>query len=71
MIRTDLFSKNMTHKFCDFYILWIPNNNQPGNNRLWKIRDIFENLNDKFTRYFSPFQKLCIDESLVMFKGRL
>lgn len=28
-------------------------------------------MNVNFTKYFTPFQKLVIDESLVLFRGRL
>ena len=33
--------------------------------------NFFSMLLDKFRRYFRPFQKLVIDESLVLFHGRV
>lgn len=42
-----------------------------SNDRLWKIRDVLEMVRERFKKYFYPFQKLVVDESLVLFKGRL
>ena len=39
--------------------------------RLWKIRDLLEMVRTKMIAHFHPFQKLVIDESLILFKGRL
>ena len=39
--------------------------------RLWKIRDLLELVRRKMIAFFRPFQKLVIDESLILFKGRL
>lgn len=36
-----------------------------------KVRHVFQKLAALFQKHFSPFQKLAIDESLVLFKGRL
>lgn len=38
---------------------------------LYKLGNVFKYLCDRFKNVFQPFQKLCIDESLVLFKGRL
>ena len=38
---------------------------------LRKLRPVLTVLKRKFQEYFKPFQKLVIDESLVLFKGRL
>ena len=38
---------------------------------LRKIRPVYSLLRQNFSRFFRPFQKLVIDESLVLFKGRL
>ena len=40
------------------------------NDRLYKVREIIEPLKKKFKDSHSPDQKLCIDESLVLFRGR-
>nr|XP_053636290.1 piggyBac transposable element-derived protein 4-like isoform X1 [Cherax quadricarinatus] len=39
--------------------------------RLYKIRNVFMYLKQKFSIYFYPFKNLVIDESLILFKGRL
>lgn len=36
-----------------------------------KLRGVFEKIKTAFAHKFSPFQNLVIDESLVLFKGRL
>ncbi|XP_053638001.1 piggyBac transposable element-derived protein 4-like [Cherax quadricarinatus] len=41
------------------------------NDRLYKIRNVFVHLKEKFSTHFYPFRKLVIDESLILFKGRL
>ena len=48
-----------------------PSSNDPGYDRLWKIRPIMSAILDLFSRYFRPYQNLCIDESLVLFRGRV
>ncbi|XP_069960072.1 piggyBac transposable element-derived protein 4 [Cherax quadricarinatus] len=40
------------------------------NDRLYKIRNVFMYLKQKFSMYFYPFRKLVIGESLILFKGR-
>ncbi|XP_067122000.1 piggyBac transposable element-derived protein 4-like [Centruroides vittatus] len=41
------------------------------NPKLWKIWPIINNLNSKFSQYYTPQQNISIDESLLLFKGRL
>ena len=40
-------------------------------NRLRKVIKVIEMLKAKFTSALTPFQNLCIDESLMLWKGRL
>lgn len=47
------------------------NKNQIKGDRLYKIIPIIETLRKKFKKIFKPSQKLCIDESIVEWKGRL
>ncbi|PNF14553.1 hypothetical protein B7P43_G14961 [Cryptotermes secundus] len=37
---------------------------------LWKIRTIFDTLNDAFEKYYNPFEHLPIDKIIVKYKGR-
>lgn len=39
--------------------------------RLCKINEIVEKLRKSFNDTFQPYQRLCIDESLFLYKGRL
>lgn len=43
----------------------------PEDDKLWKIRKIVDHLKKQMKETFYPFQNLCIDESLVLFKGRI
>ncbi|XP_069167652.1 piggyBac transposable element-derived protein 4-like [Procambarus clarkii] len=47
------------------------NANEDRHDRLWKVRKVFSDLRGKFRDYFVPGQNVVIDESLVLFKGRL
>jgi len=38
--------------------------------RLWKIRDLFEILRTNFSRYYNPSEHLAVDKVTVKFKGR-
>lgn len=39
--------------------------------KLYKIREICDMLRQSFRKVFYPFENLCIDESLLLYKGRL
>jgi hypothetical protein len=39
--------------------------------RLWKIRNVFDILNDKFSKFYSPSEHLAVAEVIVKFKGRV
>ena len=48
-------------------------NNQIANknDRLFKIRELVDELNQNFSKYYDLDEKVCIDESLVQFQGRI
>lgn len=50
--------------FCD-------NETQVPGDRLYKIRQVLKELKISFKQYMCPYQNICIDESLLLFKGRL
>ena len=53
-------------------MLHFADNNNPNElDRLWKVRKVFEMFTKNYKEYFVPFQNIIIDESLVLFKGRL
>jgi hypothetical protein len=74
LISTPQFSKYMS---SDRYILLLrllhfnDNDTQTQGDRLHKLKPIVDHLRNTFKSIFTPFQNLCIDESLVLFKGRL
>jgi hypothetical protein len=73
------YSKTMTHdRFL--HILWYlhfannqntNNNSDPQYDRLWKIRCIFDIINDAFRTYYSPSEHLGVDKVVALFKGRV
>ncbi|XP_043493623.1 piggyBac transposable element-derived protein 4-like [Polistes fuscatus] len=42
-----------------------------ANNRLSKIQFVIDELNTNFQKYYDPPEVLCIDESLIPFRGRI
>ncbi|CAD1470962.1 unnamed protein product, partial [Heterotrigona itama] len=40
-------------------------------NRLWKIQPIIDELNENFKQYYHPTELICIDESMIPFRGRI
>jgi hypothetical protein len=38
---------------------------------LWKMRMIFDNLNDSYSKYYSPTGHLAVDEITVLYRGRV
>jgi hypothetical protein len=45
--------------------------NDPKYDTQWKIRQIFDILNDTFSTYYAPTEHLAVDEVIVPFKGRV
>lgn len=41
------------------------------NDPLWKIRRLMTNITEKCNIFFKPYKKVVIDESLMLFKGRV
>ena len=74
LLSTPVFRKYMPR---DRYLLLLrclhfaDDENPNPDDRIWKVRPIFSMLNARYKKYFYPFQKLVIDESLMLFKGRL
>ena len=75
-----LFYGNATKRDRFFHILcflhFTRNRNEPdmrdeNSDRLWKMRKLFEILNEKFSKFYSPSGHLAVDEVIVKFKGRV
>lgn len=54
-------------------MLHLANNDDPTPEagRLYKVKDVLDRIKQAFKAQFSPFQDLVIDESMILFKGRL
>jgi len=39
--------------------------------RLWKLRTVFDKLNEAYTKFYNPSEHLAVDEVIVKFKGRV
>ncbi|KAJ8953501.1 hypothetical protein NQ318_023623 [Aromia moschata] len=74
LLHTPVFGKYMSR---DRYLQILKNlhfaNNEEAdpNNRLYKVKNILERVKQRFQSQFYPFQNLVIDESMILFKGRL
>lgn len=74
LLNTPIFHKVMSR---DRYLLlsrmlhFCDNRKQNKNDRLFKIRMVTEHFTSISQQLLVPFENLCIDESLVLFKGRL
>ena len=47
------------------------NANDPNRDRLFKVRSIIDMLKERFNNVYYPPEHLTVDESLILFKGRL
>ena len=45
--------------------------NTPTKDRLSKLRSLLDDLAEKFMKFYTPFQSIALDESLLLYKGRL
>lgn len=74
LLNTPIFQKTMSR---DRYLLLLRllhfcnNDNPEPRNRLYKLDMVLEEFKRSFRGSFSPFENLCIDESLILYKGRL
>ena len=39
--------------------------------RLWKLRTVFDKLNEAYAKFSNPLEYLAVDEVIVKFKGRV
>ncbi|KAK1125280.1 hypothetical protein K0M31_020471 [Melipona bicolor] len=72
LIRTESFEEIMSKDRYTLLlkILHFCDNNIEHYDPIMKIRHILEKLKTCFKTAFYPYEKLCIDESLLLFKGR-
>ena len=39
--------------------------------RLWKLRTVFDKLNEAYAKFCNPLEHVAVDEVIVKFKGRV
>jgi hypothetical protein len=49
----------------------IRNGVERKDDRLWKLRDLFESIKTNFSKFYNPSEHLAVDEVIVKFKGRI
>ena len=49
----------------------MPGRTEPNPDKLFKIRPLVDHLFEKFQEIYTPSKNVCIDESLLLWKGRL
>jgi len=60
------------NRYCQILrFLHFQNNEIVSDHPLRKIKTVINYLKTKFSSIYAPGEKLCIDESLVLWKGRL
>jgi hypothetical protein len=74
LFNTPIFNDTMPRD--RFYLLLkffhcTDNNNRQGNDRLFKIRDVVNMIRRNCQSVYYPSQDMCVDESLLLYKGRL
>jgi hypothetical protein len=58
------------------FLHFIDNKNEPdvtdvNSDRLWKMRNLFDILKEKFLKFYNPSEHLAVDEVIVKFKGHV
>ena len=76
MYKTDIFGQSMARDLLLLIFLHFADNDlidikDPDWDRLGKIRPIINLIRDYRATVYSPTRDLCVDESLVLFEGRL
>ncbi|CAF3360073.1 unnamed protein product [Rotaria sp. Silwood2] len=66
----DIMSRDRFHLLLRF-LHFNDNEYQPSDDKLHKIKPIIIHLRERFRKILVPYQDLCIDESLMLYKGRL
>ena len=76
-LRIPFYGQTLAHaRYCHILrFLHFTDNNTNGvdrtDDRLWKIRDLFEIIWTNFSKFCNPSEHLAVDEVIVKFKGRV
>lgn len=73
LLRSDIFGEIMPRDryFKLLSMLHFSHDIRSTNDKLYKIRNVVDMLRNNFSQSFYPYRDLCIDESLLLYKGRL
>lgn len=79
LFKTPVFGRVMArdrYQLILRFIHFVDNDDAPdphdkNRDRLFKIRPLIDDLNEKFSRFYTPEQNVALDESLILWKGRL
>ena len=74
LLHTPVFNKYMSRDRFQILLKCLHfccNSHQPSGDRLFKLQMVLDELRNNFKSAFRPYQNVCIDESLLLFKGRL
>ena len=79
LYSTPLFAQTMTRLRFRLLLRFLhfndntmePDRNDPQRDRLFKVRPLLDHLNEQFQNVYTPERDISIDESLVLWKGRL
>ena len=58
-------------RFLHFTDNKVPDMKDKNYDQSWKIRNLFDILNDKFSKFYNPSEHLAVDKVIVKFKGRV
>jgi len=76
-LHTPFYGQKMGRaRYCHIlHFLHFTDNNKNGvdrtDDRLWKIRDLYEILRTNFSKFYNPSEHLAVDEVIVKFNGRV
>jgi len=75
-LRIPFYGQTAHARYCHILcFLHLTDNNRNGvdrtDDRLWKIRDLFEIIRTNFSKFYNPSEHLAVDEVIVKFKGRV
>ena len=71
ILFTPVFAKYMARDRYTSVLRFLHFASIENDDPLRKIRPVLQHLLNKFKTFFKPFQKIVVDESLMLFKGRL
>lgn len=53
------------------FLFYTDKEKRNNDDRIWEVREVLPMFLSRYKKYFYPFQKIVIDESLLLYKGRL